>query len=360
MFAALARAMDRIRGGGEASVTVPPMDGALRPNFRIENAPVLHQIEAPDNLACYGGRVLFSSGPYLLELQSQGGEPTIVEQLTSEITCLAAHSSGALAIGLARGGIVLRGGAHDGKVVDTMSGRPIVAATAAAFADADTLFVCLGSQQFTPADWKRDLMSKNSSGSVWRVELKNLNATCIADDMAYPYGVAITARGEVIVSESWRHRLLLLSESSVARTLYGDIPGYPARLVVDPESDGIWLSVFAPRMQLIEFVLREDEYRARMMRDIIPEHWIAPSLHPSRSFLEPLQGGSLKQLGEMKPWAPSRSYGLVVRLDAEGQPLESMHSRANGTRHGVTSCLPHDGAVLVASKGGGVIAAVEV
>lgn len=359
MFAAFARAIDRFRGGGDASVTVPPMDGALRPNFRIENAPVVQQIDAPDNLVRHGGRVLFSSGQRLLELQSQGGEPVLVEQLPSEITCLAAHPSGALAIGLAQGGIVLRGGGHDGKVIAGLSGRRIVAATAAAFADADTLFVCLGSQQFAPAEWKRDLMSKNSSGSVWRVELASLKATCIADNMGYPYGVAVNARGEVIVSESWRHRLLLLSQNSAARTLYGDMPGYPARLVADPGSNELWLSVFAPRMQLIEFVLREDEYRTRMMSDMAPEYWIAPSLHPSRSFLEPLQGGSLKQLGEMKPWAPSRSYGLVVRLDPEGQPLESMHSRANGTRHGVTSCLPHAGAVLVASKGGGVIAAVE-
>ena len=57
-------------------------------------------------------------------------------------------------------------------------------------------------------------------------------------------------------------------------------------------------------------------------------------------------------MGIHKPWSPSRSYGLVVRLDAAMQPVTSFHSRANGTRHGVTSAVETDGRVLVASKGG--------
>lgn len=358
MFGAFARAIGRIRGGGEASVTVPPMDGALRPNVRIESAPQVHDVEAPDNLVSVAGNVLFSSGDRLLEFKP-GSDPALVERLSSEITCLAGHPSGALAVGLAEGKILLRGGPYDGTVLRSVGGRPIISATAAAFGDADTLFVCLGSQAFAAAEWKHDLMSNNASGSVWRIELATLEANCLADNMGYPYGVALNARGELIVSESWRHRIVKLASQAGTLTLYGDLPGYPSRIVADPDSDDLWLSVFAPRMQLIEFVLREDEYRSRMMTDIQPEYWVAPSLHAARSFLEPLQGGSLKQLGEMKPWAPSRSYGLVVRLDAGGQPMESFHSRANGTRHGITSCLPHNGKVLISSKGGNVIAAVE-
>ena len=56
-----------------------------------------------------------------------------------------------------------------------------------------------------------------------------------------------------------------------------------------------------------------------------------------------MQGGGLKQLGILKPWAPTRSYGLVVRRDAEGEPRASFHSRADGRRHGITSCVEADG-----------------
>jgi hypothetical protein len=86
---------------------------------------------------------------------------------------------------------------------------------------------------------------------------------------------------------------------------------------------------------------------------------VAPSLHPSSTFLEPLQGGAQKHLGMLKPWAPTRSYGLVVRLDAAFRPVASWHSRADGTRHGVFTCLPDGETVLAASKGGNGIVALE-
>jgi hypothetical protein len=58
----------------------------------------------------------------------------------------------------------------------------------------------------------------------------------------------------------------------------------------------------------------------------------------------------------LKPWSPSWSYGLVARLDASYRPNASLHSRANGRRHGVTSCLSFDGWLFFCAKGDGVVA----
>ena len=133
-----------------------------------------------------------------------------------------------------------------------------------------------------------------------------------------------------------------------------DIAGYLGRLI-PAAGGGAWLTVFAPRSQLVEFVLREDDYRKDMMAEIPEPLWIAPSLSAPQTFLEPLQGGGLKHLGIVKPWAPTRSYGLVLRLDQAFQPVFSMHSRADGRRHGITSCLEADGRLLATSKGGDLI-----
>ncbi len=95
-----------------------------------------------------------------------------------------------------------------------------------------------------------------------------------------------------------------------------------------------------------------------MMRETPRAFWIAPALASGRSFLEPLQCGGIRTMGIHKAWSPSRSYGLVVRLDARLTPVASLHSRANGTRHGVTSVLEHQGRLLVASKGGDAVLAV--
>ena len=116
-----------------------------------------------------------------------------------------------------------------------------------------------------------------------------------------------------------------------------------------------WLALFAPRNRLIEFTLLEDAYREQMMREVPREYWIAPALASGTTFLEPLQCGGVKTMGVHKPWSPSRSYGLVVKLDTALRPVASYHSRANGRRHGVTSVAEVGGRVFAASKGGHAI-----
>ena len=63
-------------------------------------------------------------------------------------------------------------------------------------------------------------------------------------------------------------------------------------------------------------------------------------------------------MGIHKPWAPSRSYGLLARLDEALQPLFSLHSRADGARHGVTAAAEHGGRVFVAARGGDAVLAL--
>ncbi len=56
-----------------------------------------------------------------------------------------------------------------------------------------------------------------------------------------------------------------------------------------------------------------------------------------------MQGAHLKTMGVIKPWAPPRSYGLVIRLDADGMPLYSLHSRVDGVNHGIVAAVEMDG-----------------
>jgi hypothetical protein len=96
------------------------------------------------------------------------------------------------------------------------------------------------------------------------------------------------------------------------------------------------------------------------MNEVDPRFGVTPSLHHALDYREPLQSGAIKQLGELKPWAPSRSYGLIAGLDEGFNPVESFHSRADGKRHGITSCVEINGRILATSKGGNVILDVEL
>jgi len=78
-----------------------------------------------------------------------------------------------------------------------------------------------------------------------------------------------------------------------------------------------------------------------------------PKLKSGQSFLEPMQGAHLKTMGVVKPWAPPRSYGLVIRLNQDAVPLYALHSRVDGVNHGVVAAVEMDGALYALAKGPG-------
>lgn len=344
------------------AATVPSMDGVLRPNEALDALPAIGEIPEPDNLVMIAGEIILSSGHNLFSLAADQKSLNSIpyKSFASNVTALAASAQGALAVGLEDNGIQIVGGQHDQTILDSVGNRAASCVTAIAFHGEDELFICLGSKQNKADDWQRDLLEKRASGSVWRFDLNTQKASLIADNLAFPNGVFVQDNS-LIISESWKHRLLKinLNDKKLAQEIViGDMPGYPGRLA-PAANGGVWLSVFAPRRQLTEFVLREDAYRNRMLNELSREHWIAPTLRAGKSFTEPMQGGAVKVHGIHKAWAPTRSYGLLILLDANMAPTHSYHSRADGKRHGIVSVCEVDGQVIIASRGDEVICSLN-
>ncbi|MCB1432892.1 MAG: hypothetical protein KDK75_10590 [Alphaproteobacteria bacterium] len=319
------------------AVTIPPMDGALKPNTALDEAEVVVAAVGPDNIATHDGSLIYSSGHEVRHI----GPKEILMTCDGEITALAVNDKNEIAVGLGTGAVLF-----DGKTIDGFT-----CPTAMAFHDG-ALFVCNGSDDFPASQWTTDLMHQNASGSVWRIDLPSGKRTKLASGLRYANGLVVDPAGNrIVVSESWRHRLVgvPLNDGRPAEVL-ARLPAYPSRM--SATQDGYLLCLFAPLNRLVEFVLQEPQYRADMMREIDPRFWIAPSLSPAQSFLEPLQNGAVRSMGVHKPWSPTRSYGLIARLDRDFQPVTSYHSRANGRFHGMTSAIAHDGAIVATSKGG--------
>ncbi|MER8372064.1 hypothetical protein [Mesorhizobium sp. M1406] len=340
--------LDLFRG---KAVTIPPLDGAFRPNTRLDDAPAFAELTEPDNLLVSGERLLASSSNAIYSIAA-GTEPKVVETFPSPVTALALSPSGQLTVGL-----------ESGKLLISDKEVPLPAAlsciTALAYADDGTLWLANGSAEHVPSQWAADLMKKGASGSLWKRDAAGGGFRKVAGDIAFPYGLYPVGR-DVLVSESWRHQLVRFDGATGNRsTVLTHLPGYPARL--SPAVDGgAWLTLFAPRNRLIEFVLQETHYRQDMLDQVPPAYWIAPALASSRSFLEPLQCGGIRTMGIHKPWSPSRSYGLVVKLDQNMQPQFSLHSRANGTRHGICSVAEKDGSLFIASRGGDCVLVIDL
>jgi hypothetical protein len=291
--------------------------------------------------------VLFSSGRRLLAVSGNWSKPEPVVECEAEILATASGPDASIAIFDEVRGLSLLDISKRSMVRRNIARLPFASVTAATFRDADTLLVCVGSTRNSVAEWQRDLLESETAGSVWSVDLRNSEAKPIAQGLSYPAGCIVLADGKnALVSESWKNRLVLidLDRKKAPAPVLTALPGYPGRL--SPRAQGgTWLSLFAPRNQLVEFVRRERTYRRAMMAEVPKEFWVAPALSSGASF---------------KPWAPTRSYGLVVALDDHHSPVASFHSRTGGTRHGLTSTVEYGSGLVVASKGGDEIISIAL
>ncbi|MBN9253163.1 MULTISPECIES: hypothetical protein [unclassified Mesorhizobium] len=339
--------LDIFRG---KAVTIPPLDGAFRPNTKLDDAPAFAELSEADNLLTAGDRLLASSGNAVFALAADG-TVTVVETFQSRVTALALSPSGELTVGLETGKLLTSG-------KEVALPADINCITALAYGQDGTLWLANGSARHAPSQWAADLMEKGASGSLWKREPAGGAFRQVAGGLAFPYGLHQVGT-DIIVAESWRHQLVRHDGASgAATTVLAHLPGYPARMA-PAAGGGAWLALFAPRNRLIEFILQEVHYREDMLREVSPDCWIAPALASNRNFLEPLQCGAIRTMGIHKPWSPSRSYGLVARLDADMRPRFSIHSRANGTRHGICSVAERSGRLFVASRGGDCVLSLD-
>ena len=360
MFTYILRDLEQIVFPNRDWHPIPAMDGALTPNDLLDRCRPIGEplpgvddvVEAPD------GALYVAAANQILRLCGEAfSERTVFADIDGIAGSLAVHPDGRILVCVAGRGLVAISAKGSRTWLTQAEDQPLRCLTAVAAASDGTVFLADGSSRNAPDDWVRDLMEKNSSGRLIACTPTLDGAKVVLKRLSYPHGLALSADGRAVwFTESWSHRLSRVSVDGHGigspDIVVGNMPGYPARLR-RAAAGGFWLSSFALRTHLIEFVLREDDFRADMMRTIPPDLWIAPALTTTNDCQEPMQFGNIKALGIEKPWAPPRSYGLLVRIDEEGDPVESLQSRRGGIHHGVTaSCETRQGLVIV-SKGSG-------
>ena len=58
--------LERFLGRGDAAVTVPPLDGGLKPNNRLEELPAGIVAQSPDAITLWQGQLVWSEGNRLM------------------------------------------------------------------------------------------------------------------------------------------------------------------------------------------------------------------------------------------------------------------------------------------------------
>lgn len=322
------------------------LEGVLGPNSRLDDAAAI-PAERPDALAATAdGQLLFSSGHSVYALARWGEAPRPWGRFEHPVTALAASAGGLVAVGLSGGGIRV----HD------ISSQPLdwtVSGTTQSVADLHFL----SETELAVVDHgyssDQDILSiapwdDARRGSVTTVA-RNGQARILAKDLHCPMGICRDANGELIVTELEAARAVDLS-GNVRRSGF---PGYTGR--IRKSAGGYLLACLSRRDPLIEFLKTEKEFVAEMKATIAPRHWIAPRATPEFSHDFPIELGATRLFGEVKPWAPSFSYGLLVMLDENLMPSGSAQSRANGRRHAISDATVWNGGVIAVSKASGEI-----
>ncbi len=186
------------------------------------------------------------------------------------------------------------------------------------------------------------------------VRLDGSRARVEAQGMGWPSGIEVASPTEVLVSLSFDHRIELRALSALARPsrpIARNMPIYPGRLAA--AGDGWWVAAPYIRNRVTEMLLDEPEVIEEMVAHVDPEDWFVPRLRCTNPYTDTMQMGQLRVLGVVKPWAPARSCGLILRVDRTGRVVESAHARVDSPRHGVTGVAVSDGRILAAAKGFG-------
>jgi hypothetical protein len=174
-------------------------------------------------------------------------------------------------------------------------------------------------------------------------------ARVLAGDLHCPMGLCPDAGGALVVTEL--EAACVLGMTGTVRR--AGFPGYIGRL--RKTASGYLLACLSRRDPLIEFLKTETAFVAEMKATIDPRHWISPRTTPDFSHDLPIELGATRLFGEIKPWAPSFSYGLLIMLDNDLMPTGSAQSRANGRRHAISDATTWNGDVIAVSKASGEI-----
>lgn len=317
------------------------LEGALGPNRRLDDAESL-PFTAPEAICVSGaGQLLLSSGREVFKLSNWGGTPELWARFDRPVSALAASKSGQIAVGVSGGRVIV----HDEAGKPSWDWVPASGSRAAV----DCLF--LSEDELAVVDHGYGPDERVLSVAPWDTEARGQvigvsrsRATrAIATRLHCPMGIAPGANGTLLVTELERARVVDAS----GRVIQAGYPAYLGR--IRKIGSGYAIACLSRRDPLIEFLKTERDFVARMKANVDPRYWIAPRATPEFSHDFPIELGATRLFGEIKPWAPSFSYGLVIETNSSLMPVGSSHSRANGVRHAITDVVLWNGALLAVS-----------
>ena len=319
-----------------------PLEGALGPNGLLDDADAISVAKPEAVCVNRDGQLLVSSGFNVLLIPRWGMDPELWGSFDALVSALAASEGGRVAVGLSGGRIAVCDATGEHLPGWTASSGPRSVADCLFLSEDELAVVDHGYGPDEPilslAPW--DPVARGQAISIGRTG----DLRVIAAGLHSPMGIARGPDGALVVTELERARIVDVS----GKVMQSGYPAYLSR--IRKIGQGYALACLSRRDPLIEFLKTEHEFVAKMKANIDPRHWISPRATPEFSHDFPIELGATRLFGEIKPWAPSFSYGLVIETDRAMTPVWSAHSRANGIRHAISDVTAWNGSLIAVSR----------
>jgi ABC-type sugar transport system ATPase subunit len=364
----------RSRSNGRS---IPPLDGAFRQNDELESVwPLLELLDRPNDfvIGCGQHGFLSAIGAVMRFDFVSGGRAERFASVRGQAMGVDVSTGGDVAVCVDDVGVFVFD--RQGRQIAALTqvdGRRLRSATSLLFLEDATLLVTEASELHTAAEWRSDFLEGRRCGNILQWSFDKGDVRTLARGLAYPYGICLSHGGHsVLLTEAWDFSVAELAlDVSGAKPLtrLTRLPGYPARIRRSADG-GYWLCFLALRSALVDFIKSESKFCREMMETMPSELWIGPDFasnaydpHPWKSphYMSGTQHfaagqiGGLRRSGAVNPWSPSRSYGLVAKLDSTLDPQFSLHARSNDLYHGITGVCEKDGSLFLVCQGYGAL-----
>ncbi len=305
----------------------PPLAGALEPNDRLA---------AADSVAA--GKV---QGPEDVEVDAEGRifsgtEDGRVVRIDLDGTVAEVVNTGGRPVGIAfdgDGNLIVADAvkgllsiSNDCKITTLVPADgdvPLGFADDVTVASDGAIYFSDASDKFHHDEYLLDMLEGRPHGRLMKYDPATKKTEVLLDGLHFANGVALSRdEGFLLINETYRYRIqrywLKGPRAGEAEILVDNLPGFPDNITAASDG-GFWLALFT---------IRNDQ-----------AEWLAP---------RPFVKGMLAKLPRFM-WPKPQPYAFVVKLDADGNIVDSLQDPTGKHFFAVTSAFERDGYLYLGS-----------
>jgi len=308
----------------------PPLTGPVEPNEKLQSSVILfaRQLDGPEDIEIDAdGRIYAGTADgHVMLATPHGADYDLVSFADTEgrPVGLALAPDGNLIVADAIKGLLSIDPQGTITTLVTNAGdTPLGFTDDVDVAQDGMIYFSDASSKFGPDEYLYDMLEGRPHGRLLSYDPKTKQTAVLMDDLCFANGVALSEDEDfLLLNETYRYRVhrywLKGDKAGTHEVLLDNLPGYPDNITSDGHG-GFWLALFTVRNDMGD--------------------WLSP-----RPFF--------KQAISKLPrafWPKPQPYAFVVKLDGNGEIVESLQDPSGKHLREVTSAREHDGHLYLGS-----------